>query len=68
MSFWSEYGSEIVLKFWEHFYLSFLAIFLGILVAVPLGAWLTRVKKGLRQSSKWSVCFKRFLRWRCFPS
>lgn len=46
MSFWSEYGSEIVLKFWEHFYLSFLAIFLGILVAVPLGAWLTRVKKG----------------------
>jgi len=46
MNFWSEYGSEILLKFWEHFYLSFLAIFLGILVAVPLGALLTRVEKG----------------------
>ncbi|MGL9730236.1 ABC transporter permease [Enterococcus sp. DIV0756] len=46
MNFWSEYGSEILLKFWEHFYLSFLAIFLGILVAVPLGAVLTRLKRG----------------------
>ena len=46
MNFWSEYGNEILLKFWDHFYLSFLAIFLGILVAVPLGALLTRVEKG----------------------
>ena len=46
MNFWSEYGNDILLKFWEHFYLSFLAIFLGILVAVPLGALLTRVEKG----------------------
>ena len=46
MNFWSEYGNEILLKFWEHFYLSFLAIFLGILVAVTLGALLTRVEKG----------------------
>lgn len=46
MNFWTEYGNEILLKFWEHFYLSFLAIFLGILVAVPLGALLTRVEKG----------------------
>ncbi|MFW0729924.1 ABC transporter permease [Enterococcus raffinosus] len=46
MNFWSEYGNEILLKFWEHFYLSFLAISLGILVAVPLGALLTRVEKG----------------------
>ncbi|MDT2579566.1 ABC transporter permease [Enterococcus raffinosus] len=46
MNFWSEYGNEILLKFWEHFYLSFLAIFLGILVAVPLGTLLTRVEKG----------------------
>ena len=44
MNFWSEYGNEILLKFWEHFYLSFLAIFLGILVAVTLGALLTRVE------------------------
>lgn len=46
MNFWSEYGSEILMKFWEHLYLSFLAIFLGILVAVPLGAALTRLTRG----------------------
>ncbi|MBM7711004.1 ABC transporter permease [Enterococcus xiangfangensis] len=46
MDFLSEYGTEILLKFWEHFYLSFLAIFLGIVVAVPLGALLTRLKRG----------------------
>lgn len=46
MNFWSEYGNEILLKFWEHFYLSFFAIFLGILVAVPLGALLTRLSRG----------------------
>jgi osmoprotectant transport system permease protein len=46
MNFWSEYGNEILLKFWEHFYLSFFAIFLGSLVAVPLGALLTRLSRG----------------------
>ncbi|MGO3779788.1 MAG: ABC transporter permease [Enterococcus viikkiensis] len=46
MNFWTEYGNEILWKFWEHFYLSFTAILLGILVAVPLGAVLTRVKRG----------------------
>lgn len=46
MNFWSEYGNEILLKFWEHFYLSIFAIFLGILVAVPLGALLTRLSRG----------------------
>jgi len=50
VNFWSEYGSEILLKLWEHFYLSFLAIFLGILVDVPLGAALTRLKKALKPS------------------
>ncbi|MBO1308625.1 ABC transporter permease [Enterococcus sp. 669A] len=45
-NFWNQYGAEILLKFWEHFYISFSAILLGILVAVPLGAILTRLKKG----------------------
>lgn len=44
--FWNQYGREILLKLWEHFYISFIAILLGILVAVPLGALLTRLKKG----------------------
>lgn len=45
--FWKQYGIEILLKLWEHFYISFSAILLGTLVAVPLGALLTRIKKGL---------------------
>lgn len=44
--FWKQYGIEILLKLWEHFYISFSAILLGTLVAVPLGALLTRIKKG----------------------
>lgn len=45
-TFWNQYGAEILLKLWEHFYISFSAILLGTLVAVPLGALLTRIKKG----------------------
>lgn len=44
--FWKQYGIEILLKLWEHFYISFSSILLGTLVAVPLGALLTRIKKG----------------------
>lgn len=44
--FWNQYGAEILLKFWEHLYISFSATLLGIIVAIPLGALLTRVKKG----------------------
>ena len=42
----NQYGMEVLLKFWEHLYISFSAIMLGILVAVPLGILLTRVKRG----------------------
>ncbi|MBP1039597.1 ABC transporter permease [Vagococcus sp. BWB3-3] len=44
--FWQQYGSEILLKLWEHLYISFSAIILGVIVAIPLGALLTRLKKG----------------------
>lgn len=44
--FWNQYGAEILLKFWEHLYISFSAIILGIMFAIPLGALLTRLKKG----------------------
>ncbi|MGM0238640.1 ABC transporter permease [Enterococcus sp. AZ103] len=46
INFWNQYGAEILFKLWEHLYISFAAIFLGIVVAVPLGAGLTRLKKG----------------------
>nr|WP_245249209.1 ABC transporter permease [Vagococcus allomyrinae] len=35
-----------MLKLWEHLYISFSAIILGVIVAIPLGALLTRLKKG----------------------
>ncbi|RYM05871.1 ABC transporter permease [Sporolactobacillus sp. THM7-7] len=39
-------GLELLDKTWEHFYLSLIAVILGILVAIPLGIFLTRLKKG----------------------
>ena len=43
--FFSVYGSQIATKTWEHLYISFIALLLGILVAVPLGIMLTKVPK-----------------------
>ena len=44
-SFFNEYGGQLVTKSIEHLYISFAALFLGIVVAVPLGVLLTRVPK-----------------------
>lgn len=43
--FLSENGIELIVKTWEHIYISLIAILLGIIVAVPLGVLLTRVPK-----------------------
>lgn len=40
--FLAQHGSELVVKTWEQFYISAIALGLGILVAVPLGIALTR--------------------------
>jgi len=45
LNFLSENGIELIVKTWEHIYISLIAIFLGIIVAVPLGVLLTRVPK-----------------------
>lgn len=39
-------GGELLYKTWEHLYISIIAVILGIVVAVPLGVALTRMKKG----------------------
>jgi len=44
-SFLSENGIELIVKTWEHIYISLVAILLGIIVAVPIGIFLTRVPK-----------------------
>ncbi|WP_144529585.1 ABC transporter permease [Peribacillus simplex] len=36
---------ELAFKAWEHLYISLIAVFLGIIVAVPLGIMLTRMKR-----------------------
>lgn len=36
---------ELFFKAWEHLYISMIAVFLGIIVAVPLGIILTRMKR-----------------------
>lgn len=38
-------GNELLLKTWEHIYISYLAVLLGIIVAIPLGVALTRTPR-----------------------
>lgn len=43
--FLAENGDELLLKTWEHLYISLIAVLLGILVAIPLGILLSRAPK-----------------------
>lgn len=45
MEFLSANGSELLVKTWEHFYLSIISLIIGILVAVPLGMAIANTKK-----------------------
>ncbi|MRG87364.1 ABC transporter permease [Salinibacillus xinjiangensis] len=45
MEFFTEHGNDLMIKTWEHFYISLAAILLGVLVAVPLGIMLSRTPK-----------------------
>ncbi len=41
--FFAQNGPTMLRLIWEHIYLSFISVLLGIIVAVPLGIFLTRV-------------------------
>lgn len=43
--FFTENMTDILLKTWEHLYISFIALLLGTLIAVPLGILLSKTKK-----------------------
>ncbi|MGB3160440.1 ABC transporter permease [Carnobacterium sp.] len=43
--FFANNGSDLLLKTWEHLYISIIALSLGVIVAVPLGIVLTRFKR-----------------------
>ncbi|MDO6447647.1 ABC transporter permease [Oceanobacillus profundus] len=42
MDFFATHGNELIIKTWEHLYISVAAILLGVLVAIPLGILLSR--------------------------
>ncbi|VDG19811.1 ABC transporter permease [Lactiplantibacillus mudanjiangensis] len=44
ITFLQTYGMQLLLKTWQHLYISAFSLALGIIVAVPLGILLTRVK------------------------
>lgn len=44
MSFFTENSADILLKTWEHFYISFSALLLGVIIAVPVGILLSKTK------------------------
>ncbi|WP_407370457.1 ABC transporter permease [Carnobacterium sp.] len=46
--FFAANGSDLLLKTWEHFYISAIALALGVSVAVPLGVLLTRFEKSAK--------------------
>ncbi|WP_034550540.1 ABC transporter permease [Carnobacterium funditum] len=45
IDFFANNGSDLLLKTWEHLYISMIALFFGVIVAVPLGIVLTRFKR-----------------------
>lgn len=45
IEFFDEYGMDLLIKTWEHLYISLVAMILGVIVAVPLGIILTRAPK-----------------------
>ncbi|MGV0167843.1 ABC transporter permease [Furfurilactobacillus sp. WILCCON 0119] len=45
VTFLQNYGGQLVFKTWQHLYISGIALFLGVLFAIPLGIVLTRFKR-----------------------
>lgn len=41
--FFAENGENLVRLIWEHLYISAISVSLGVLFAVPIGIWLTRI-------------------------
>ncbi len=44
ITFFTENSSELLLKTWEHFYISMIALALGVIIAVPIGIFLSKSK------------------------
>lgn len=46
LNFFNQFGVELLVKTWQHIYISAISLGLGVIVAVPLGILLTRMKRG----------------------
>ncbi|MBD8035780.1 ABC transporter permease [Solibacillus sp. A46] len=44
IAFFTDNSSDILLKTWEHFYISIIALLLGVIFAIPLGIFLSKTK------------------------
>ncbi|MGA3269420.1 ABC transporter permease [Lactiplantibacillus pentosus] len=44
ITFLQTYGMQLIVKTWQHIYISAFSLLLGVIVAVPIGILLTRVK------------------------
>ncbi|EIW13898.1 choline ABC transporter permease [Lactiplantibacillus plantarum EGD-AQ4] len=44
ITFLQNYGMQLIVKTWQHIYISAFSLLLGVIVAVPIGILLTRVK------------------------
>lgn len=45
IAFLNQNGGELLMKTWEHLYISLIAVILGVVVAIPLGVLLTKIPK-----------------------
>lgn len=45
MTFFQNYGGQLLTKTWQHLYIATIALILGVVVAIPLGILLTRYPK-----------------------
>lgn len=45
ITFLQNFGGQLIFKTWQHLYISGISLFLGVIVAIPLGVLLTRFKK-----------------------
>ncbi|ASN03898.1 ABC transporter permease [Virgibacillus necropolis] len=45
LQFLADNSGQLLIKTWEHFYISLISVLLGVIVAIPLGVALTRIPK-----------------------
>lgn len=58
--FVEQYGGQLISKTVEHFYISIIALLIAIVIAVPLGILLSKMKRTSNVVLPLLVCYKRY--------